>query len=232
MSEAARDERSAATDQEAFNKTWDEPSGFLGRLATVDNYRIGMQFLVTSFSFFLIAGLFALLMRIQLARAENTFLGPEVYNRLFTMHGTIMMYLFAVPFQEGLAALLLPWLLGARDLAFPRLTAFSYWVFLFSGLIFFSGFLFDAVADVGWFAYTPLSAPAFAGKGIDFWVVGLGAAEVAGIAAGAELTISILRLRAPSMSLHRMPLYAWLAGLAGTTQNVERGERRRAAAGG
>jgi cytochrome c oxidase subunit I+III len=202
-------EQSQVPNHATFTQTWDEPTGFPGQLATVDNFLIGMRFLVTSFSFFLVAGIFALLMRIQLARAENNFLGPEVYNRLFTMHGTIMMYLFAVPFQEGLAALLLPWMLGGRDLAYPRLTAFSYWVFLFSGLIFFSGFLLDAVADIGWFAYTPLSAPAFAGKGIDFWVVGLGAAEVAGIAAGAELTISILRLRAPGMSLDRMPLYAW-----------------------
>jgi cytochrome c oxidase subunit I+III len=200
---------SADAERQAFLETWDEPSGFPGRLATVDNFKIGMQFLVTSFSFFLVAGIFGLLMRVQLARAENTFLGPEVFNRLFTMHGTIMMYLFAVPFQEGLAALLLPWMMGSRDLAYPRLTAFSYWVFLFSGLIFFSGFLFDAVADIGWFAYTPLSAPAFASSGIDFWVVGLGAAEVAGIAAGAELTISILRLRAPGMSLDRLPLYVW-----------------------
>jgi cytochrome c oxidase subunit I+III len=206
---ATTTEGSATPERQAFNETWNEPSGFPGQLATVDNFRIGVRFLVTSFSFFLIAGVFALLMRIQLVRSENTFLGPEVYNRMFTMHGTVMMYLFAVPFQEGLAALLLPWLLGARDLAYPRLTAFSFWVFLFSGLIFFSGFLFDAVADIGWFAYTPLSAPAFAGKGIDFWVVGLGAAEVAGIAAGAELTVSILRLRAPGMSLDRMPLYAW-----------------------
>lgn len=210
MSEASTArEPSETSREEAFLETWNEPGGFSGQLATVDNFLIGVRFLVTSFSFFLVAGVFALLMRIQLARAENDFLGPEVYNRLFTMHGTIMMYLFAVPFQEGLAALLLPWLLGARDLAYPRLTAFSYWVFLFSGLIFFSGFLFDAVADIGWFAYTPLSAPAFAGKGIDFWVVGLGAAEVAGIAAGAELAISILRLRAPGMSLEKMPLYAW-----------------------
>ena len=208
--EASSTPESAKTEREAaFLSTWDEPSGFPGSLSTVDNFLIGIRFLVTSFSFFLVSGVFALLMRIQLARAENDFLGPEVYNRLFTMHGTVMMYLFAVPFQEGLAALLLPWMLGARDLAYPRLTAFSYWVFFFSGLIFFSGFLFDAVADIGWFAYTPLSAPAFAGKGIDFWVVGLGAAEVAGIAAGAELTISILRLRAPGMSLDKMPLYAW-----------------------
>jgi cytochrome c oxidase subunit I+III len=211
QTEAAAADPSADQEQrrKAFNETWNEPSGFPGGLASVDNFLIGVRFLVTSFSFFLVAGALALLMRIQLVRAENTFLGPEVYNRLFTMHGTIMMYLFAVPFQEGLAALLLPWLLGSRDLAYPRLTAFSYWVFLFSGLIFFSGFLFDAVADIGWFAYTPLSAPAFANKGIDFWVVGLGAAEVAGIAAGAELTVSILRLRAPGMSLNRMPLYAW-----------------------
>jgi cytochrome c oxidase subunit I+III len=209
MNETATVERTATPNREAFNKTWDEPSGFPAGLATVDNFLIGIRFLITSFSFFLVSGVFALLMRIQLAVAENTFIGPEVFNRLFTMHGTIMMYLFAVPFQEGLAALLLPWLLGSRDLAYPRLTAFSYWVFFFSGLIFFSGFLFDAVADIGWFAYTPLSAPAFASRGIDFWVVGLGAAEVAGIAAGAELTISVLRLRAPGMSLGRMPLYAW-----------------------
>src|SRR5690606_14081109 len=129
--------------------------------------------------------------------------------RMFTMHGTTMMYLFAVPFMEGLAAPLLPYMLGARDLAYPRLTSLSYWTYLFSGLIFYSGFLFDRIADVGWFAYTPLSAPQFAGPGIDFWLVGLGAAEIAGIAAGAELTISILRLRAPGMSLSRMPLYAW-----------------------
>jgi cytochrome c oxidase subunit I+III len=206
---ADHSQESRSSRQAAFEQTWDEPVGFPGMLATVDNFQIGMRFLVTSFSFFLVSGVFALLMRIQLARAENDFLGPETYNQLFTMHGTVMMYLFAVPFQEGLAALLLPWLLGARDLAYPRLTAFSYWVFLFSGLIFFSGFLFDAVADIGWFAYTPLSAPAFAGKGIDFWVVGLGAAEVAGVAAGAELTISVLRLRAPGMSLDKMPLYAW-----------------------
>jgi cytochrome c oxidase subunit I+III len=199
----------AASRQAAFEQMWDEPGGFPGSLATVDNSRIGIRFLVTSFSFFLVSGVFALLIRIQLARSENDFLGPETYNRLFTMHGTVMMYLFAVPFQEGLAAMLLPWMLGARDLAYPRLTAFSYWVFLFSGLIFFSGFLFDAVADIGWFAYTPISAPAFAGKGIDFWVVGLGAAEVAGVAAGAELTISVLRLRAPGMSLEKLPLYAW-----------------------
>jgi cytochrome c oxidase subunit I+III len=201
--------RATEAGREEFLRTWDEPTGLPGGLATVDNCLIGFRFLVTSFTFFLISGAFALLMRIQLAQSDNTFLGPEVYNRLFTMHGTIMMYLFAVPFQEGLAALLLPWMLGARDLAFPRLTAFSYWVFVFSGLIFFSGFLFDAVADFGWFAYTPLSSPAFAKRGIDFWVVGLGAAEVAGIAAGAELTVSILRLRAPGMSLDRMPLYAW-----------------------
>ena len=150
---------STEPDRETFNETWNEPVGFPGRMATVDNFLIGVRFLVTSFSFFLIAGVFALLMRIQLIRSENTFMGPEVYNRLFTMHGTVMMYLFAVPFQEGLAALLLPWMLGSRDLAYPRLTAFSYWIFLFSGLIFFSGFLFDSVSDIGWFAYTPLSAP-------------------------------------------------------------------------
>jgi cytochrome c oxidase subunit I+III len=207
--QAAHAEASALRKREQFLATWNEPSGFPGGLATVDNIRIGVRYMVTAFSFFLVSGVFALLMRVQLAVPENTFLGPEVYNRLFTMHGTTMMYLFAVPFMEGMAALFLPFMLGTRDLAYPRLTALSYWVFLFSGLVFYSGFLFDMVADIGWFAYTPLSAPAFAQPGIDFWLVGLGAAELAGIAAGAELTISILRLRAPGMSLSRLPLYAW-----------------------
>ncbi len=196
-------------DTKAFNETWKEPSGFPGGLATVDNIRIGVRYMATAFSFFLIAGVFALLMRIQLAVPDNHFLGPVDYNRLFTMHGTTMMYLFAVPFMEGLAAVFLPFMLGTRELAYPRLTALSYWVYLFSGLTFFSGYLFDMVADVGWFAYTPLSAPAFATSGIDFWLVGLGAAELAGIAAGAELTVSILKLRAPGMSLAKMPLFAW-----------------------
>lgn len=199
---------SDATRQE-YLETWDEPTGFPGLLATVDNILIGVRYIVTAFTFFLISGALALLMRVQLAIPENDFMGPEVYNRMFTMHGTTMMYLFAVPFMEGLAALMLPFMLGTRDLAYPRLTALSFWTYLFSGLIFYSGFLFDQIADVGWFAYTPLSAPAFAKGGIDFWVVGLGAAELAGIAAGAELTVSILRLRAPGMSLDRMPLYAW-----------------------
>ena len=201
----------STTDDERrrFEEMWMEPSGFPGTLATVDNMRIGVRYIVTAFSFFLIAGVFALLMRVQLAVPANTFLGPDVYNQLFTMHGTTMMYLFAVPFMEGLAILFLPFMLGIRDLAYPRLTAFSYWIFLFSGVTFYSGFLFDMVSDVGWFAYTPLSSPAFAKPGIDFWLVALGAAELAGISAGVELTVSILRLRAPGMNLARMPLFAW-----------------------
>ena len=195
--------------KQGYFQTWAEPSGFPGSLATVDNIRIGLRIMVTAFSFFLIAGIFALLMRLQLAVPESSLIGPREFNRLFTMHGTTMIFLFAVPFLEGLAALYLPFMLGTRDLAFPRLTALSYFVFLSSGLIFFSGYLVDRVADIGWFAYTPLSAPAFAGSGIDFWVVGLGAAELAGIAAGAEITVSILKLRAPGMTLARLPLFAW-----------------------
>ncbi len=180
----------------AYFKTWTEPSGFPGMLATVDNVRIGLRIVVTALSFFLIAGVFALLMRLQLAVPEGKVMGPHEYNRAFTMHGTTMIYLFAVPFLEGMAALFLPFMLGTRDLAYPRLTALSFFVFLASGLIFFGGFLVDQVANVGWVAYTPLSAPKFAAKGIDFWLVGLGAAELAGIAAGAEITVSVLKLRA------------------------------------
>jgi cytochrome c oxidase subunit I+III len=148
-------------------------------------------------------------MRIQLARAENDFLGPEVFNRLFTMHGTIMMYLFAVPFQEGLAAMLAAVAARLARSRFPRLTAFSYWVFFFSGIIFFSGLPVRRGRGHRLVRLHAALGARLRQTGIDFWVVGLGAAEVAGIAAGAELTISILRLRAPGMSLARMPLYAW-----------------------
>jgi cytochrome c oxidase subunit I+III len=175
----------------------------------VNNQPLGKRFMLTAFVFFLIGGVLALIMRLQLSVAENDFIGPEVYNRLFTMHGATMMYLFAVPFLEGLALYMIPLMIGSRDVAFPRLTAFSYWVYLAGGIIFYASFIFDAVPSSGWFAYTPLSGPHFAGKEMDFFLLGLGMVEIAGIAAGIEIVVTILKLRAPGMSINRLPLFAW-----------------------
>lgn len=192
-----------------FEQVWQRGRGFKGWLATVNNQPLGQQFMLTAFAFFLIGGLLALLIRIQLTVSENTFLGPQAYNQIFTMHGSIMMYLFAVPFLEGLALYLLPLMIGSRDVAFPRLTAFGWWCYLFGGLIFLASFAAGTIPDAGWFAYTPLSGPRYSGKGLDFWLMGLMLVEVAGITAALEIVVTILKFRAPGMSIQRMPLFVW-----------------------
>jgi cytochrome c oxidase subunit I+III len=192
-----------------FERLWAGDTGWRGVLTAVNNQKLGVRFMVTSFGFFLIAGFLALLMRVQLAVPENTFLSPERYNQFFTLHGATMMFLFAVPFLEGLALYILPMMIGSRDVAFPRLTAFSYWTYLFGGIIFYASFINWMIPEVGWFAYTPLSGPGFSGPGTDFWLLGLAMVEVAGLAAGVELVVTILKLRSPGMTLARMPLFAW-----------------------
>jgi cytochrome c oxidase subunit I+III len=192
-----------------FKKTWTDPSGFPGWFAAVNNQPIGKRYMLTALIFFVLGGIQALLIRTQLAVSENSFLGPDVYNQLFTLHGSTMMFLFAVPFLEGLTLYLLPLMLGSRDVAFPRLTAFSYWVYLFGGILFYVSLFTGTIPDAGWFSYTPLSGPAFSGKGLDFWLLGLSLVEVAGIAAGAEIVVTILKFRAPGMSINRMPLFVW-----------------------
>jgi cytochrome c oxidase subunit I+III len=195
---------------DALARVWRDPPGLVGFLTTVQNGPIVSRFFATVFAFFLAAGLMALAMRTQLIRPENDLLSAQVYNELFTMHGSTMMFLFAVPVMEAFANLLLPVMLGARELPFPRMTAFGYWTFLFGGLLFFYSFVAGAVPDGGWFAYVPLTGPTYSpGIGIDFWLLGLSVAEVAAIGAAAELTVSVLKGRAPGMSLDRMPLFAW-----------------------
>ncbi len=166
--------------------------------------------MATAFVFFLVGGLQALLLRVQLATSENTLLDARTYNQIFTMHGTTMMFLFVIPFIEAIASYVLPLMLGTRDLPFPRLTALSYWTYLFGGLFLYASFLVGAAPDGGWFAYAPLSSKEYSpGLGLDFWDIGLSVAEVSAIGAAAELTIGILRMRAPGMALHRLPLFAW-----------------------
>ncbi|MGE3912345.1 MAG: cytochrome c oxidase subunit I, partial [Chloroflexota bacterium] len=194
----------------ALSKTWTDPGGWTGWIITVQNGPIANRYMLTAFVFFLIGGLQALLMRTQLARPENTFLDPQTYNELFTMHGSTMMFLFAVPFAEALANFLLPVMLGCRELPFPRMTAFGYWTYLWGAMLFYSSFLFGLEPDAGWYAYVPFSGPTYSPSlRIDFWLLGLSVAEVAAIGAGIELTVAIMKFRAPGMSLSRMPLYAW-----------------------
>ena len=193
-----------------FEKIWEGPKGILGVFQVIDNIPIAVRYMATSFAFFIIGGILALLMRVQLARPENDFVDAATYNQLFTMHGTTMMFLFVIPFLEAFANYLIPLLNGTRDLPFPRLTALSYWTYLFGGIFIYSSFLFGLAPDGGWFAYMPLNSKQYSpGLNMDFWDIGLSVAEVAAIGAAAEMIVGILRMRAPGMSLNRMPLFCW-----------------------
>jgi cytochrome c oxidase subunit I+III len=194
----------------AFERVWSEPPGLLGALRTINNVPIAHRYMVTAFAFFLVGGVLGLLLRLQLGTPESTVLDAATYNQIFTMHGTTMMFLFVIPFIEALTTYVLPLQLGTRDLPFPRLTALSYWTYLFGGIFLYSSFLFGLAPDGGWFAYVPLTGKTFSpGLGMDFWDIGLSVAEVAAMGAAAEMITGILRMRAPGMTLARLPLFAW-----------------------
>src|SRR5688572_22033400 len=160
--------------------------------------------------FCVLAGILALRMRTQLAVPDNTLVGPAIYNQLFTMHGTVMMFLFAVPMVEAVAVYLLPGMLGARDLPFPRLSAYAFWAYAIGGIVFFGTLFFGEAPDGGWFMYPPLTGKEFSpGRGADWWLLGIGFIEISAIAGAIELLIGILFTRAPGMSLMRMPVFAW-----------------------
>ncbi len=192
-----------------FNEVWGNPRGWRA-LTIVNHTTIGLRFMVTGGFFFLVGGLLAMLIRTQLALPGYQLMEPDVYNQVFTMHGTVMMFLFAVPMMEGLAVYLIPKMLGARDLVFPRLSALGYFCYLFGGLILLSSIFLDVAPKAGWFMYTPLSSSAHTpGVNSDFWLLGITFVEISAVSAGVELVVSILRTRANGMALHKMPLYAW-----------------------
>ncbi|CAN5117729.1 hypothetical protein BH18ACT5_BH18ACT5_02670 [soil metagenome] len=196
---------------EVLDALWDDPPGLLGKFKAVQNDVIGKRLIATGFFFLLLGGsVDSLVMRLQLAVPNNDLVSPQLYNELFTNHGSVTMFLVILPIFEGFAILMLPLLLGTREMPFPRLGAFSFFTFLFGGLLYYSSTLFNAVPDAGWFAYTPLSGPRFSPDlAIDFWVLGLGVAEVGAIAAAVEIITGIMKMRAPGMTLTRMPLFAW-----------------------
>ncbi len=210
MSESMRPTPEAERLHQELEAVWGNPPGWRGRLSAVNHSTLGLRFMVTGLVFFLLGGVLAMLIRTQLALPDQAFMSPEIYAQVTTMHGTVMMFLFAIPVLEGLAIYLIPKMIGARDLACPRLTAFGYWCYLFGGIILFSSLLLEMAPDSGWFMYTPLSSSEFApGPGSDFWLLGITFVEISALAAGVEITVSILRTRAPGMALHRMPLFAW-----------------------
>lgn len=190
--------------------TWKTPSGLWGALSTVDHKIIGKRYIVTAFIFLILGGVLALAMRLQLARPEARFIGADRYNQIFTMHGSNMMFLFAVPVMEAMAVYLVPLMVGTRNIAFPRLNAFSYWMFLAGGALLWAAFALDMGPDVGWFAYVPLSGPQYgAGKRADIWAQMITFTEVAALAVSVEIIVTVFKQRAPGMSLDRIPLFVW-----------------------
>ena len=193
----------------ALQALWATPLGW-GRLTAVNHTTLGLRFIAAAAVFFAIGGLLAMRIRIQRATPESAFLGAEVYNQVFTMHGTGMMFLFAIPMFEGFAIYLLPKLLGARDMAFPRMTAYGFWRYVLGGAILIGALAAGVAPDAGWFMYAPLS-PGTRSPGVngDVWLLGITFVEISALSAAIEIVVSILKLRAPGMRLERTPILAW-----------------------
>jgi cytochrome c oxidase subunit I+III len=193
-----------------LDDTWCDPRGFFGWFCAVNHKAIGRRFLVTCLVFFALGGLLAASMRLQLARPGNRLMGPDLYNQVFSMHGTTMMFLFAVPVMQAVAIYLVPLMVGARNTAFPRMTAFSYWIFLFGGVMIYTAFLFNSGPDAGWFSYPPLAGPAYSpGKRTDFWAQMITFTEVSALLDAIIIICTVFKMRAPGMALNRIPLYVW-----------------------
>jgi cytochrome c oxidase subunit I+III len=195
---------------EALERTWSPPPGFIGGLSAVNHRTVGRRYILTALFFFLVAGVQALLMRTQLASSELEVLDAQLYNEMFTLHGSAMMFLFAVPMLTGVGLYFTPLLIGARDMVFPRLAQFSYFVYLISGLTLLWSFVVGYAPDGGWFAYTPLTGPSYSpGPALDYWVTAVTFLEIAALAAAVELIVTVMKLRAPGMSMSRVPLFVW-----------------------
>ena len=193
-----------------LTETWADKPGIVGWISSVDHKSIGRRYLVTALVFLALGGVLAALMRLQLSGAEREIIGPDRYNQIFTMHGTTMMFLFAVPVMQAMAIYLIPLMIGTRNLAFPRLVAFSYWMYLAGGTLLWVAFVLNVGPDAGWFAYVPLSGPEFSpGKRVDVWAQLVTFTEIAALAVAVSITTTILKKRAPGMTLARMPLFVW-----------------------
>src|SRR4051812_32022617 len=200
----------ADREQRELEMTWARPRGVIGWLTDTDHKAIAMRYIVTAFIFFLFGGIEAVLMRIQLARPENHFLNPDRYNQLFTTHGTTMMFLFAVPIMNAMGIYFVPLMLGTREVAFPRLNAFGYWNYLVAVVFLYVSLFVNTAPDVGWFAYPPLSGPEYSpGHRVDVWAQVVTFTEIAALVAAVNVIVTTFKMRAPGMSLNRIPLFVW-----------------------
>ena len=180
-------------------------------IATTDHKKLGLMYIICMLLFFVASGLMAVAIRIQLAIPNNHFVSPETFNQLFTMHGTSMVFLVGMPMVAGLGNYMVPLMIGARDMAFPRLNAFGFWAFLFGGILLYSSYAFGAVPDVGWFGYAPLTSKTFSpGASTDFWVLGVLVAGFGTIASAINVVATTVSMRCPGMTLKRMPMFVWV----------------------
>jgi cytochrome c oxidase subunit 1 len=210
MTDPRTDGAASEAERARLAAVWADPAGVIGWFSHVDHKSIGRRFIATAFVFFALGGLLAVLMRLQLARPENSLIGPDLYNQIFTMHGMTMMFLFAVPVMLASGVYFVPLMVGARAIAFGRLAAFGYWMFLFGGIFLYTMFVLNVGPDVGWFAYVPLSGPEFGiGKRSDVWAQFITFSEVASLSAAVAIVATVFKHRAPGMSLNRMPIFVW-----------------------
>jgi cytochrome c oxidase subunit I+III len=199
-------ERDSAT----LEALWRDRPGFWGWLTAVDHKSIGKRYIITAFLMFVAGGIEAALMRAQLARPENTLLGPDKYNEIFSSHGTTMMFLFAVPMMTAIGTYFVPLMVGARSIAFPRLNAFGYWTYLVGVVFMYVSLFANTGPDAGWFAYVPLSGPAYSpGHRVDVWAQVVTFTEIAALVAAVNIIVTTFKMRAPGMSLNRIPLFVW-----------------------
>jgi cytochrome c oxidase subunit I+III len=197
-------------ERQELERTWGAKPGLVGWLSNTDHKSVATRYVATAMVFFLLGGIEAALMRIQLARPENAFLGPDTYNQIFTTHGTTMMFLFAVPIVTAIGLYLVPLMVGTRNIAFPRLNLYGYYVYLIGGLLLYAGFLLNAGPDTGWFSYVPLAGPEFSpGKRVDIYAQTVTFTEISALISSVEIIVTAFKQRAPGMSLNRMPLFVW-----------------------
>ena len=189
---------------------WAERPGLASWLTTVDHKKIGLKYIYTSFVFMILGGIESLLIRTQLIDANLEIVQPEFFNQLFSMHGITMMFLFAMPMLSGFGNYFVPLMIGTRDMAFPRLNSFGYWLFVAGGLFFYSSFLVGAAPNDGWFNYLPLASEQFSpGLNIDFYCLGLILIGISSTGGAINFIVTILKMRAPGMSLNRVPIFVW-----------------------
>src|SRR5215467_11661219 len=186
-------------------------SSLLAWFSSVDHKQIGLLYICTALVFLIVGGLEAVTMRLQLIVPNNTLVGPQLFNQLFTMHGTTMVFLVGMPIFTGFANYFVPLMIGARDVAFPRLNAFGYWLVPLGGILLYFSFLTGSAPNAGWFNYAPLSEHAYSSmQGVDYWLIALLVLGIGSVSSAINLIVTVIKGRAPGMSLQRVPLFVWM----------------------